>query len=135
RNYSGEDQTEDKPYTMPNGLRACYERVTAAFGWTGRAGSPTAGTRRRGVGLAAHNWVGGAGHPPGYAWIKLNADGTADVITGTQDIGTGTRTGLTQIAAEALGLPIVQVRLHLGDTGFGPYAPVSSGSATQATIG
>jgi xanthine dehydrogenase YagR molybdenum-binding subunit len=91
--------------------------------------------KRRGVGFATHNWVGGAGHPPGYAWIKVNADGTADVVTGTQDIGTGVRTGLSQIAAEGLGLPIGQVRLHLGDTSFGPYAPVSSGSATQATIG
>jgi CO/xanthine dehydrogenase Mo-binding subunit len=84
--------------------------------------------------LAAHDW-GGSGYPPGYAWIKLNADGTADVVTGTQDIGTGTRTGLTQVAAEELGLPIEDVVLHLGDTANGPYAPVSSGSATQATIG
>ena len=56
-------------------------------------------------------------------------------MTGTQDIGTGTRTGLTQVAAEELGLPVEQVVLHLGDTATGPYAPVSSGSATQATIG
>src|SRR5205085_121005 len=61
--------------------------------------------------------------------------GTADVVTGTQDIGTGTRTGLTQVAAEELGLPIERVVLHLGDTANGPYAPVSAGSATQATIG
>ncbi|MBV9173705.1 MAG: xanthine dehydrogenase family protein molybdopterin-binding subunit, partial [Chloroflexi bacterium] len=86
-------------------------------------------------GFAVHNWIGGGGHPPGYAWVKLNGDGTADVVTGTQDIGTGSRTGLTQVAAEELGLPMDRVRLYLGDTGFGPYAPVSSGSATQATIG
>ncbi|MBI3967589.1 MAG: xanthine dehydrogenase family protein molybdopterin-binding subunit, partial [Chloroflexi bacterium] len=78
---------------------------------------------------------GGSGYPPGYAWVKLNADGTAEVVTGTQDIGTGTRTGLTQVAAEELGFPMERVVLHLGDTGTGPYAPVSSGSATQATIG
>jgi xanthine dehydrogenase YagR molybdenum-binding subunit len=57
------------------------------------------------------------------------------VVTGTQDIGTGTRTALTQVAAEELGLPIERVALHLGDTANGPYAPVSSGSATQATLG
>jgi xanthine dehydrogenase YagR molybdenum-binding subunit len=67
--------------------------------------------------------------------VKLNADGTVDVVTGTQDIGTGTRTGLAQIAAEELGLPMDDITLHLGDTAYGPYSPVSSGSATQATIG
>jgi xanthine dehydrogenase YagR molybdenum-binding subunit len=91
-------------------------------------------SKRRGIGFAAHDW-GGSGYPPGYAWVKLNSDGTADVVTGTQDIGTGTRTGLTQIAAEELGLAMESVELHLGDTANGPYAPVSSGSATQATIG
>jgi xanthine dehydrogenase YagR molybdenum-binding subunit len=57
------------------------------------------------------------------------------VVTGTQDIGTGTRTGLAQVAAEELGLPLDAVAFHLGDTATGPYSPVSSGSATQATIG
>src|SRR5262249_43590724 len=97
-------------------------------------GSGGPGPRQRGIGFAAHDW-GGSGFPPGYAWVKLNSDGTADVVTGTQDIGTGTRTGLTQVAAEELGLPIERVVLHLGDTANGPYAPVSAGSATQATLG
>jgi hypothetical protein len=86
------------------------------------------------MGLAAHDW-GGSGGPPAYAWVKLNSDGTADVVTGTQDSGTGTRTALTQVAAEALGLPIERAALPLDDTANGPYAPVSSGSATQATLG
>jgi len=138
RNYTTDEQSEGKPYTSPDSLRECISRVTHAFGWqphsdTGANGQLPA--KRRGVGFAVHNWIGGGGHPPGYAWIKLNADGTADVVTGTQDIGTGSRTGLSQIAAEELGLQMSQVRLHLGDTAYGPYAPVSSGSATQATIG
>ena len=96
---------------------------------------PRGGPKRRGIGFAGHDWIGGAGHPPGYAWVKLNNDGTADVVAGTHDIGTGSRTGLLQIAAEELGLPFEKLALHLGDTAYGPYAPVSSGSATQATIG
>jgi xanthine dehydrogenase YagR molybdenum-binding subunit len=135
RNYAETEQTEEKPYTLPEGLRLSYERVREAFGWDGRDRTPGAGPKRRGVGFAAHDWVGGSGHPPGYAWIELNEDGTADVVTGTQDIGTGTRTGLAQVAAEELGLPLGDITFHLGDTGTGPYAPVSSGSATQATIG
>ena len=116
RNYSGEDQQGGKPYTMPDGLRACYERVTAAFGWHDWQRPPETGAKRRGIGFAAHNWIGGAGHPPGYAWVKMNGDGSVDVVTGTQDIGTGTRTGLTQVAAEELGLPMDRVNLQLGDT-------------------
>jgi xanthine dehydrogenase YagR molybdenum-binding subunit len=155
RNYADRDQVRNRPYTTPESLRLCYERASEAFGWrtyrkppasASPASSPSAGPgpalsaaegngpKRRGVGMAAHDW-GGSGYPPGYAWVKLNADGTADVVTGTQDIGTGTRTALTQVAAEELGLRLERVALHLGDTANGPYAPASSGSATQATIG
>jgi xanthine dehydrogenase YagR molybdenum-binding subunit len=135
RNYSEQDQLENKPLTLPEGLRLSYDRVVDAFGWHERPPQPADHARRRGVGFAAHDWSGGSGHPPGYAWIELNADGTADVVTGTQDIGTGTRTGLAQVAAEELGLPLHKIAFHLGDTGAGPYSPVSSGSATQATLG
>jgi CO/xanthine dehydrogenase Mo-binding subunit len=135
RNYSEIDQENGKPYSSPQALRRCYEQSTEMFGWRSYQRPATAGSKRRGIGFAAHDWLGGSGHPPGYAWIKLNDDGSADVVTGTQDIGTGTRTGLAQVAAEELGLPLERVRLHLGDTAFGPYAPVSSGSATQASIG
>jgi CO/xanthine dehydrogenase Mo-binding subunit len=119
RNYADEDQKEDQPYSSPAGLRRCYERATEAFEWRNYQRLPASGSRRRGVGLAAHDW-GGSGSPPGYAWVKLNADGTADVVTGTQDIGTGTRTGLAQVAAEELGLPVDRVALHLGDTATVP---------------
>jgi xanthine dehydrogenase YagR molybdenum-binding subunit len=135
RNYAEIDQPVDKPYSLPEGLRLCYDRVTDVFGWDEWSRPATTGSKRRGVGFAAHDWVGGGGDAPGYAWIELNSDGTADVVTGTQDIGSGTRTGLAQVAAEELGIPLDHIAFYLGDTGVGPYAPVSSGSATQATIG
>jgi CO/xanthine dehydrogenase Mo-binding subunit len=134
KNYAEQDQKRERPFTIPQSLRLCYGKAAEVFGWYGYRKPTSTGSKRRGIGMAAHEW-GGSGYPPGYAWVKLNADGTADVVTGTQDIGTGTRTALTQVASEELGLPLDQVRLHLGDTGQGPYAPVSSGSATQATIG
>ena len=135
RNYAPTDQKSGLPLSLPDGLRYCYDKVTAAFGWSAYQRPAPAGPKRRGIGFAAHDWSAGSGHPPGYAWIELNSDGTADVVTGTQDIGTGTRTGLLQVAAEELGLPISDVSLRLGDTATGPYSPVSSGSATQATLG
>lgn len=133
KNYAEVEQLEDNPYTLPEGLRLCYDAVEPA--WTAYRRPEPEGTKRYGIGFAAHDWAAGSGHPPGYAWIELLEDGTANVITGTQDIGTGTRTGLAQVAAEALGLSLDRIAFRLGDTGAGPYAPVSSGSATQATIG
>jgi xanthine dehydrogenase YagR molybdenum-binding subunit len=133
-NYTGTDQKNERPYSMPDSLRRCYERATETFGWRTYQRAAARGPKRRGIGIAAHDW-GGAGFPPAYAWVKLNSDGTADVVTATQDIGTGTRTALAQVAAEELGLPLDQVMVHLGDTANGPYAPVSAGSATLATLG
>ncbi|CAA9560084.1 MAG: Xanthine dehydrogenase, molybdenum binding subunit [uncultured Thermomicrobiales bacterium] len=135
RNYSPIDQVEDKPYSLPDGLAYCYDRVTADFGWANPAPPAVAGSKRRGRGFAAHDWAAGSGHPPAYAFAKLNPDGGIDLVTGTQDIGTGTRTGLAQLAAEELGIGVDQVRVQLGDTASGPYSPVSSGSSTMASIG
>ena len=59
-------------------------------------------TVKRGVGLASQVWWGGGG-PPSYAWVRVGSDGHAAVVTATQDVGTGTKTALSQIAAEELG--------------------------------
>jgi CO/xanthine dehydrogenase Mo-binding subunit len=52
-----------------------------------------------------------------------------------QDIGTGTRTAMAQIAAEELGVPLERVTVELGDTAHGPYATVSGGSSTTPSVG
>lgn len=132
RNYATGDQTDGKPYTSADSLRRCYEQVSAAFHWPRRRTGE--GAKRRGIGFAAHDWAGGAGWPPAEARVEL-ADGAARVITATQDIGTGTRTALCQIAAEALGVPPEQVSIVLGDTREELYSPTSAGSATLATLG
>ncbi len=134
KNYAEKDQKQEKPYSSPEGLRVSYKKAAEAFGWESYKRPPANGAKRRGIGLAAHEW-GGGGNPPGYAWVKINGDGSADVITGTQDIGTGSRTGLALIAAEELGFPIDQIAIYLGDTAAGPYAPTSAGSATLPTVG
>ena len=67
--------------------------------------------------------------------MKINGDGTADVLTGTQDLGTGSRTILAQIAAEALGAKLADVRIVLGDTERTPYTGPSWGSMTTASVG
>jgi xanthine dehydrogenase YagR molybdenum-binding subunit len=67
--------------------------------------------------------------------VRLGSDGRAVVITAMQDIGTGTRTAMAQIAAEELALPLEHVEVVLGDTARGPYASISAGSSTTPSMG
>ncbi|MDR5684220.1 MAG: xanthine dehydrogenase family protein molybdopterin-binding subunit [Armatimonadota bacterium] len=131
RNHADRDPATGQSYSAKHLLRA-YDLGAERIGWQRRGRLPQ-GTKRRGLGMASQIW-GGAGGPPAYAMVRLNRDGSAEVITGTQDIGTGTRTVLAQIAAEELGLPIERVTVHLGDT-ENPYSPLSAGSQTLASVG
>jgi len=135
RNYAKVDQKKGKPYTSVESLRRCYEVVQQAFPSLGKSSLEEPGTKRRGVGFAAHDWVAGAGHPPAQARVELHEDGTATVVTGTQDIGTGTRTALAQIAAEELGLSLSKIRVELGDTDRNLLSPTSAGSSTLPSLG
>jgi xanthine dehydrogenase YagR molybdenum-binding subunit len=92
------------------------------------------GTWKHGIGMASQIWFGGGG-PPSYAWIRVTSDGRAQVVTAMQDIGTGTRTAMAQIAAEELGFPLDRVEVVLGDTSRGPYATLSAGSSTVPSVG
>jgi xanthine dehydrogenase YagR molybdenum-binding subunit len=90
-------------------------------------------TITRGRGLASQVWNAGGG-PPAYAIVKLNSDGSADVLTGTQDLGTGSRTILAQVAAESLGASPAGVRVVIGDTERTPYTGNSWGSMTTPSV-
>jgi xanthine dehydrogenase YagR molybdenum-binding subunit len=78
---------------------------------------------------------GAGGGPPAYATVRLNQDGSVEVLTGAQDLGTGARTVMAQIAAEVLGARIDAVRTVLGDTERLPFASNSWGSITTASVG
>jgi len=124
-------------------IEVCYAQGAQRIGWKDRAKKATVPSSavlgsspqrfRRGIGMANQIWGGGGG-PPAYATVELNSDGTVTLRTGTQDIGTGTKTILTQVCAEELGLPLAAVRTLLGDTGAAPYAPISGGSMTVASM-
>jgi len=133
-NYAERDQQDDKPYSSKS-LRACYEQGAAAFGWAKRPRAIRAmkdGEGWLGWGMATATYP--ARQSAASAWASVRADGTALVRSGSQDIGTGTYTIMTQIAADALGLPLGSVRFELGDTSF-PETPVSGGSQTAASVG
>ncbi len=133
KNYAENSPSRGEPYTY-KGLRRAYEMGAERFGWSGSMAESerVEGPWRRGRGMASQIWGGGGG-PPANAIVRLLPDGTAELSVGVQDIGTGTKTVLTQVAAEELGLPLEDVRCIIGDTLPAPFGPGSGGSVTLAS--
>jgi xanthine dehydrogenase YagR molybdenum-binding subunit len=133
RNHSEHDPSDGREYSSKE-LLECYRRAQAHWDRRHEVRARSTDTVKRGVGMASQIWFGGGG-PPSYAWVRVGGDGQASVITATQDIGTGTRTTLAQIAAEELGFPLDRVTVALGDTARGPYSTLSAGSSTTSSMG
>ncbi|MBD0329434.1 MAG: xanthine dehydrogenase family protein molybdopterin-binding subunit [Thermoleophilia bacterium] len=133
RNYATTDPVNERDYSA-KGLERCYQLAERHWARRDDVRARSDGAWKRGVGLASQIWFG-AGGPPSYAWLRLNAEGHATVITAMQDIGTGTRTAVAQIAAEELGFPLARVSVALGDSARGPFASISAGSSTTPSMG
>jgi len=138
KNYARRSPLDGKPYST-NGLLDAYQEGARAIGWYDRkkkkSQKPNPNSQiRRGIGMASQIWYG-AGGTPSYAQVKIHADASATIITGTHDIGTGTKTILTQIAAEELGLPMEKFRIEIGDTQWGLFSMMAAGSMTAASVG
>jgi CO/xanthine dehydrogenase Mo-binding subunit len=133
RNHADADLVDGRPFSSKN-LSECYRRAQAHWERRDEVRARSDGPWKRGVGLASQIWYGGGG-PPSYAWVRLGSDGRATVVTAMQDIGSGTRTAMAQIAAEELGLPLERVTVSLGDSARGPYASISAGSSTVPSMG
>nr|WP_209020470.1 xanthine dehydrogenase family protein molybdopterin-binding subunit [Nocardioides sp. 1609] len=117
-------------------LLECYERGSRLFGWSRRnpvPGSMRDGSEILGWGMATSAHTSGA-RPGSTASVLLSRNGTAVVRSGTQDLGTGTYTVMTQIAAQELGLTMQSVSFELGDTTL-PPAGNSGQSATVPSVG
>ncbi|GAC1645538.1 MAG: xanthine dehydrogenase family protein molybdopterin-binding subunit [Herpetosiphon sp.] len=136
RNIPTHDRAEEKPFSsFP--LAECFRRGAEVIGWERRkpnaAARQATGRYRRGLGMSSQIWWGGGG-PPAYAEIQLDSDGSATVLTGVQDLGTGARTIFAQVAAEELGLEMDMVNVTIGDTFAGPFGPASGGSVTTGSM-
>jgi xanthine dehydrogenase YagR molybdenum-binding subunit len=133
-NYAETEPEEGKPWSSKS-LRECYRLGAERFGWSRRRAAPRSmrdGHFLVGQGMATATYP--ARQSAASAAARMRADGTAIVQAGSQDIGTGTYTIMTQIAADALALPIGRVRFELGDTSL-PETPVSGGSQTASSTG
>jgi CO/xanthine dehydrogenase Mo-binding subunit len=133
RNHADRDLVDGRPFSSKN-LLECYRHAEPHWARRDEVRARSEGPVRRGTGLASQIWYGGGG-PPSYAGVRVGSDGYATVLTAMQDIGTGTRTAMAQIAAEELGLPLDRVRVSLGDSARGTYASISAGSSTTPSMG
>jgi xanthine dehydrogenase YagR molybdenum-binding subunit len=117
------------PFSSRN-LVACLREGARRFGWERR--DPAVRARREsgwlvGTGVAASTYPTFR-LPGSAATIQATADGRYTVLIGAADIGTGTWTALTQIAADALDAPVEAVELRIGDTAL-PPASMAGGSS------
>lgn len=138
KNYAETDPESGHPWSSKS-LRECYRSASERFGWSKRSATPGQmrdGDVLIGYGMATATYPTNRSKASALARLALDGAGTvrALVQTASQDIGTGTYTVMTQIAADALGLPTEQVRFELGDSRM-PPSPVSGGSMTAASTG
>jgi xanthine dehydrogenase YagR molybdenum-binding subunit len=134
RNEPEVDPETGRRFSSRN-LVACLREGAERFGWDRR--DPTPASRRDGRWLVGTG-VAASSHPANHrgsqALARVEPDGTYLVRLAAADIGTGARTALTQIAADALGVGPESVRVELGDTAF-PAAPVAGGSMGTSSWG
>jgi xanthine dehydrogenase YagR molybdenum-binding subunit len=110
-----------------------YKEGAEKFGWAAKYKKPgsSPGPVKTGVGVAAGGWGGGG--KGSEAEAQINPDGTVEVRCGTQDLGTGSRTVVAIVAAEAFGLRPEQISVKIGDTKL-PFSGGSGGSSTTASM-
>jgi xanthine dehydrogenase YagR molybdenum-binding subunit len=127
RNEAETGPVSGLPFSSRN-LLSCYEEGARRFGWAER--DPRPGVTREGrwllgTGMAAATYT--AGIMRSTATATAEADGTFTVRIAASDIGTGARTALTQVAADALDVPVERVRMRIADSDFG-HAMLAGGS-------
>ncbi len=115
--------------------QAQYTLGAQEIGWHRRNSMPGSGTsvKKRGMGLGSGRWGGGGGRGT-EARVTINADGTVEAVTGTQDLGTGIRTAIAIIVAEEFGLAPTDITVKVGDSAPGLPSGGSGGSQTTASV-
>ena len=110
-----------------------YKEGSEKFGWAAKYQKPgsSPGPVKTGVGCAGGTW--GSGGKGSEAEAQINPDGTVEVRCGTQDLGTGSRTVVAIVAAEAFGLQPNQIKVKIGDTAL-PFSGASGGSSTTPSV-
>ncbi len=135
RNFAERNPRKDLPWSS-NGLRECYRLGAERFGWPRRTPQPRSMRNGRDlVGMGMATAMNPAPRYPARSRPRRCSRTAPSVVrSATSDMGPGTYTAMTQIAADALGLPLERVRFELGDTRM-PIAKEHGGSTTTVSIG
>ncbi|MDY7004606.1 MAG: xanthine dehydrogenase family protein molybdopterin-binding subunit [Cyanobacteriota bacterium] len=134
RNHADVDPATGHPWSSKS-LKECYQRGAEIFGWKHRnpkPGSMSDDDSLIGWGMASATFP--ANSFPATAKVTIYNSGEILVESATHDLGTGTYTVMTQVAAEVLGVSLEQVEFKLGDTNL-PKAPLTGGSSTASSVG
>ena len=133
RNEPTQDEFKKLPFSSRS-TRECYRVGAERFGWNRRNPAPRSmrdGRLLIGWGMASATYP--MNFAPASAIARLLPDGTAEVATASSDMGPGTWTSMTQVAADELGLPLEKVKFTLGDSRL-PKTPPHGGSMTMASV-
>lgn len=127
------------PYPVGStGLNECIDKAAAAIGWNEKRGGPKQGNLRRGVGLAAgthgsNAWPFCVDYSSVYG--RVESDGSLMISVASPEIGPGSTTSMTQIAAESMHVPIEKVRVRFGETASAPFDSGTHATRTLYTVG
>ena len=133
-NEPEQDEFKKLPFSSRS-TRECYRVAGDRFGWSRRSPEPRSMHDDHlliGWGMASATYP--TQRAPAAARARLLPDGSAEVASAASDMGPGTWTSMTQVAAETLGLPIDRVKFTLGDSAL-PNTPPHGGSMTMASVG
>lgn len=131
RNEPTRDPDSGRPFSSRH-LVECLREGADRFGWADLRTPRRDGPLLSGVGVAAATYP--VWTAPSTARAHARPDGSYLVEVAATDLGTGARTVLTQVAADALGVPLASVTAAIGHTGL-PAAPLAGGSAGTASWG
>jgi putative selenate reductase molybdopterin-binding subunit len=137
----GEAEVESIPVVTSSGLAECVAQGMQAIGWDRRQDPgwrtvPGKSHLRRGLGMAVcMHGTAIPGLDMGGASIKINDDGSFNVLVGATDLGTGSDTVLGQIAAEVLGVPLEDIIVYSSDTDMTPFDTGAYASSTTYISG
>lgn len=134
RNEPARDESKSLPFSTRR-VTDCFRQGAQDFGWSQRSSTPR--SHREGDLLIGMGTAGALYHVvrnESSASARINADGTIDLFAAASDIGPGTYTSMTQVAADALGVSMQRIRFSLGDTHY-PRAAVQYGSQVMLSVG
>jgi xanthine dehydrogenase YagR molybdenum-binding subunit len=134
RNEPKVDEGSGRPFSSRS-LIECFDLAGKEFGWSRRnpkPGSMRDGRLLLGWGMASSTYP--VWFIPASARARLTPTGSVEVEAAASDMGPGTYTSMTQVAAETLGVPMASVRFRLGQSDF-PPTPPHGGSMTMASVG